>query len=292
MRYAIGLDIGGTKIEGALVSEKGKITKRYRISTESKKGRAKVLKNIVEVITQLSKKRKIHGIGVGIPGFADRKGKIVNMPNVPLKGFNLKDFLKKKFKRPVFIDNDANCFALGEYMFGAGKGSSALIGLIIGTGIGSGIVVDGKVISGCEGGAGEIGHILLDNSAKKLIIGKNDFEAFCSGPNISKRFMKAGGSKKDSHAASIARSKDRTAKKTMADEYRYLGIMLGNLVNTLNPDRIVLGGGVSKALYPKKLKQEIAKFSIPFSAKRVSIVKSRLSEDAAILGAAALTFNQ
>lgn len=292
MRYAIAIDFGGTNVRGAVIDEKGKIIKRYRHPTESRKGKAKVLKNINEVITQLNKNKRISGIGVGIPGFADRKGKIVNMPNVPLKGFNLKNFLKGKFKRPVFIENDANCFALGEYMFGAGKGSSALIGLIVGTGIGAGIVVDGKIISGCEGGAGEIGHILLENSAKKLIVGKNDFEAHCSGPNISKRFMKAGGSKRDSHPADIIRSTGSIARKTMADEYRYLGILLGGLVNTLNPDRIVLGGGVSKVISPKKLKQEIAKFSIPFSRKRVSVVKSGLSEETAILGAAALVFNQ
>ena len=292
MKCAIGLDIGGTKIEGALVSEKGKIIDIYRIPTQARKGRKQVLKNIVSVISELKRrnKQKTTGIGAGIPGFADKSGKIVNMPNVPLLGFNLRDFLKKRFRCLVSVENDANCFALGEYTFGAGKKASMLLGLIVGTGIGCGIVADGRIVSGCEGGAGEIGHILRDTGAKKLMIGRNDFEAFCSGPNISKRFVRADGKKQDSHPAKIFASKTKIAKKIVSEEYRYLGMLLGSVVNMLNPDRIVLGGGVSKAISPPKLKPEIARFSIPFSAKRVKIVKSRLGERAAVLGAAALVF--
>ncbi|NQU78469.1 ROK family protein [Candidatus Woesearchaeota archaeon] len=290
---AIGLDIGGTKIEGALVSERGRIIDRLRIPTEAKKGRAHVLNNILDIIKELkerNKRTKISGIGIGFPGFSDKEGRIVNSPNIPLLGFNLKKFMKDRLKTRIFIGNDANCFAFGEYCFGAGKGSSVMLGLIVGTGIGSGIIVDGKVFPGCGGGAGEVGHMQHDMYAKQLVLGKNDFESICSGPNISINFVKAGGKKEDSSPAAIFSSRSRIAKKAVAEEYRNLGILLGNTVSILNPDRIVLGGGVSNVLSPAKVKKEISKFSIPFSASNVKVIKAKLGDDAGVIGAASLVF--
>ncbi len=293
MRYSIGIDMGGTKIEGVLMSEKGKVLYRYRIPTEVNKGRKKVLHNLTSLIDDMKSRhpnKKLHGIGVGIPGFADDKGRIVNMPNAPLLNFNLASFLKRKYRCSVVVENDANCFALAEYAFGAGKGSKVMFGLITGTGVGGGIIIDGKVFSGSEGGAGEIGHLLLDRSAKKLNVNGNDFESFCSGPSLAKRFIKAGGDKKKCLASDIIKSKTRIAKTVMDDEYRYLGMMLGDMVTLMNPDLIVLGGGVSNSLSPKLLEKELRNYTLPFSGRKVKVRHHKLGDSSGVRGAAALVF--
>jgi predicted NBD/HSP70 family sugar kinase len=291
MEYVISVDLGGTKITTCLVNKKGKVLEGSRTLTDAGHGRAKVLLNLTGAISAIIKKRKlkISGIGIGVPGFVDRHGKIVFMPNVPLVGFNLKKYLSKKFSCRVAVENDANCFALGEYFFGKHR-SRMLLGVIVGTGVGSGIVYDGKLVSGCQGGAGEIGHILLGSSKDILHVGKNDFESCCSGPNISRRYNEAGGGNK--LPKQVFASSDSIARKVIADEYDSLGRLLGSMVNALNPDTIVLGGSVSKSIDPAKVKAAIMKYAIPFSAGLVKVRCTRLDDVAAVLGSAALIMRQ
>jgi glucokinase len=290
MEYAISIDLGGTKIATCLVNETGKIVYGTRVLTCSKLGRKKVLENLTGSIRKVMDKYKdynIKGIGIGIPGFVDNKGNIVFMPNVPLVGVNIADYLKKMFSCPVYVENDANCFAFGEYHFGKHK-ANLLLGIIVGTGIGCGIVYNGRVISGARGGAGEIGHIMLDNTAKKLLVSRNDFESYCSGPNIERRYVESGGKQKI--CKKIFMSNSPLAKKTVNDEYEYLGKLLGNVVNTLNPDTVIFGGGVSHALDTKRMENEIKKYCIPFTASTMKVKDSRLDDLASVLGAAALVF--
>ncbi|MBW2968297.1 ROK family protein [Candidatus Woesearchaeota archaeon] len=294
MKYAIGLDIGGTKIEGCLVSETGKIIDRIRFPAEAKKGKAQVLKNICDVIDYLKKENKgkrVSGIGAGIPGFCDRKGVIIHMPNAPLKGMNLSMYLNKKFGCPVSIDNDANCFALAENMFGAGKGSSTCVGVIFGTGVGAGIVVDGRTFKGCCGGAGEIGHNMVTDKGR-LQIGKNNYESYCGAPYIIKRYKATGGKIQDPDTKKIFSSKEPKAQMIVRQTHEYAARLLGSVVNTLNPDCIVLGGGVSNALSPALLQEEIKKYAIPFSASKVRVRRHKLGDSSGVLGAAALVFNR
>lgn len=290
MEYAIALDVGGTKITTCLVDEKGKIIDGERRLTDAGEGKRKVISNIETEIRGMMDRHddvKVRGIGIGMPGFIDSDGKVVFMPNVPLKGFNIVKHLSKKFGCEVAVENDANCFALGEYHFG-GHRSKVLLGLIVGTGVGCGIVSDGKLISGCSGGAGEIGHNLLDNSADLLEVKSNDFESVCSGPNLCRRYAEAGG--KETTPKHVFDAGDAAAKKVIDEEYACLGKLLGSMVNTLNPDMIVLGGSVSKSLDPSRLRKEIVKYSIPFSAKLVKVKQTRLDDIAGVLGAAALVF--
>jgi predicted NBD/HSP70 family sugar kinase len=290
MRYAIGLDIGGTKIEGCVTSEAGKIIKTVRIPTGGTKKQA--IKNIFSVIDSLMTS-KVSGIGVGVPGLT-HKGKIIRTANAPLSNIDLASMLRRRYRMPAVIENDANCFALAEQMFGAAKGYSIVFGLITGTGVGGGIVIDGKILSGCSGGAGEIGHILADHSAKSMKTGKNDFEAICSGPNITRRYRKAGGKIKDPDPKKIfaAEKKDPVAKKTINEEYHQLGIVLASLVNTINPDCIVLGGGVSNVLSPSRIKKEIKRFSLPVPGAKVKVKRHKIGASSGVLGAAALVFMQ
>jgi glucokinase len=290
VRYAIAVDLGGTKIAAAIVNENGEVMKQRNILTQANLGKKTVMDNMVSVISDLMSSKtdtEITGIGVGIPGFADAEGKVLFMPNVPLVGVNMRTVLEKRFKLPVCIENDSNCFAMGEYFFGGHK-SKVLLGVIVGTGIGSGIVSEGHLIRGSQGGAGELGHILFDNSQKKTVIGKNDFEAVCSGPNLAEKYFKMTGTR--IHPKRIFVIDDSSAKNVIDEEYDHLGKLLAVAVDMLNPDTIVMGGGVSRSLSSARLKKAVEQYAIPFSAKHVKIACSELGEKAGLLGAAALVF--
>lgn len=292
MKYAIGIDLGGTKIDGVLVNDSGKIIKKCRILTEAKKGRKTVINNILNVINQLST-RNISGIGIGIPGIA-KNGKIIFIPNVPLLNINLKNILERKLKNMVFVENDANCFALAEFMFGACKNKKLkeMVGLIIGTGIGAGIIINKRLYTGSFGGAGELGHNIIDSASRfKCSCGNSgDLESLCSGPSIIRRYKKLKGRIKNPDAEIILKSNENIARQVTKQTYEYLGIGIANIVNTLNPDLIVLGGGVSKSLSLKHISKEVKKYAVPVLARHVKFVKAKVHDPGAI-GAACLVFS-
>lgn len=298
--YAAAIDLGGTKIEGAIVDEKGEIHSRKRIATQAEKGKKQVLKNIFSVINFLKEnfKQEIKGVGIATPGFVDKTGKII-FGGAALKclaGVNLKKELKKKFDLPVFIENDANCFALAEAVYGSGKTHKVVLGIIWGTGIGLGIVIDRKVYSGAFGAAGEFGHICLEprmTKGPKCGCGQHAcLENLASGKNISRIYRQKGGKIKNADPQQIYESKEVIAQKVISDALHYLGLGLCHLVNILNPDVIVLGGGVSKFPSPvyKKLEKEIKKYALPILTKKLKIVRHEISDAAGVLGAAALVF--
>jgi len=203
MKYSIGVDIGGTKILAVLVDEKGSIKERIKFNTA--KNRKDILIQITEAISYLIKKEKegskqiIKGIGVGVPGIINRnKGKLITLPNVPsLNGFHIISFLKKKFRMKVCLENDSACTSLAEYKFGLGKNVRNMFCLTLGTGIGGGIILNGKIYSG-RGSAPEPGHITVEPEGVKdrcgnkacisslfkiiYVLSKNwDFYIFCKG---------------------------------------------------------------------------------------------------------------
>ncbi|MBW3000032.1 ROK family protein [Candidatus Woesearchaeota archaeon] len=291
MKYAIGLDIGGTKIEGILVNEKGTILDECRIQTEAKKGKKTVTSNIKKII-RILKVKKIVGIGISTAGFVDSKGAYVFSPNMPLLGVNLKKELEKEFKTQVYVANDANCFALAEAILGAGKNSQVVFGLIWGTGIGGGLVINKKIYSGSIGGASEVGHMVIDASSKqKCGCGQTGhFESLCSGPNIIKRYKKAGGKKKIRNPKEIFELKDKIAKKIIKETVKYMGVGLANITNAFNPDIIVAGGGVSNLNLYKEINKELKKRAIPVLGRHVKFVKNKIGDSAGVLGAAMLAF--
>ena len=168
MAQYIGVDIGGTKIHVGLVDHKGKILKERFLKTEAEKGSKKVLANIFDAIDTFYS-RDVSGIGIGCPGPLDiKRGRILDPRNLPLHNFNLRQAAAKKYRVPVFLDNDANCFALGEAIYGAGKGRKIVVAFTMGTGIGGGIVIEGKILHG-RNNAGELGHMVInkDESRKR-----------------------------------------------------------------------------------------------------------------------------
>ncbi len=298
---AIGIDMGGTKIEGAVINDKGKIHASYRVPTEAEKGGKHILNNIAKVVHELKAKKnyKVEGIGISLPGFVDGTGKLVFAGGtlICLQNMNLKKELKKRTRLPIFLANDANCFALAEAVYGAGKKYKMVVGVIWGTGVGGGIVVNKRIYTGAFGGAGEFGHVVIDPTVKKgKRCGCGQFaclEMLTSGKNISRRYREAGGKIPNANPRQIYDSKEGVAKKVMISTIHHLGLGLSILVNILNPDIIVLGGGVS--LLPNRvynqLEGEVRKYALPILYKKLRITRHQISDAAGILGAAAMVFN-
>jgi predicted NBD/HSP70 family sugar kinase len=233
----IGIDIGGTKIAAGLVSN-GKVLRKLQAPTG--KTRAAVMKQLRDMVAEVSRGKR-YPIGVGVPG--SYKGeKLLIMPNVPwIDGLDL----GKALGRPVKLENDSRCFALAEHHHGAGKGSSSMIGMIVGTGFGSGIIIDGKLHRGNRGIAGEIGHGITDLKTKNYSFAsiKGDWCTLLSGPGIMRRHKERGG--KEQTLLELWTSRTAAAKATREETVRMLAIFLASMQYIIDPQVVVLGGGVT-----------------------------------------------
>ena len=307
MAYIIGLDVGGTKIEGILVKATAagvlpKIVKKIREPTDAVAGKNAVIGNIVRVIAALHNYGKeeipgfrLSGVGIGTAGFL-KNGRMQMTPNIPaLVNVRLKDVLLQRLRKlgikRIFIENDSICFALAEFMFGAARGYKDVIGIIVGTGIGSGLILDRKVYRGRDGGAGHIGHTTVDPSGPRCGCGqRGHFESWCSGKFITKRYVAAGGKIRNPDPHKIFYSKDPVARKIMSETYEKFGLALANIINTFNPEIIVLGGGVSNlpAEFYRKINASAKKYAYQAFSDGIKIVKNRLGDSAGVFGAVAL----
>ncbi len=280
MHYSIGIDLGGTKIEAILMDKKARILNRYRRPTEAHSPKEKVLSNIVEAIDKVKTKNVI-GVGIGHPGFSMNR-KLTSINNIPcLKGIDLAKELQEQTGLKTVAENDANCFAIAEHRFGAAKGSSNVVALIIGTGIGAGIIISSRLYKGSHGGAGEIGY---------LRVGSTTFEESCSGPNIVKRYKKAGGSLRNPNPSDIFLSKEAAAKKVTEETIDGFARGFAGIINAYDPEMIIVGGGVSKAfsIFMPKVIKVLPKYATNKNAALVKIVKNKIGEDAGVVGAALL----
>jgi glucokinase len=286
----IGIDLGGTKIAAALATPNGKLVTDVNIPTEAQAGQQQVIGNIKKAVYTLirGQKVKISCLGIGVPGpILFEKGIVIEPPNLPgWKRVNLKKILEKEFKVPVHLDNDANCAALAEAYFGAGKKARHFIYMTISTGIGGGIIIDRKLYRGAIGAAGEFGHMVIDS--KGYVCGCGNvgcLEALGSGTAIKKR---AG---MDAISVELAaRQGDKKAQRVIAETAHYLAIGIANLVNIFNPELVVLGGGVSKMreLLLNPIRQEFKEYALTLPAKNVRIVRAKLGAESGVLGAVAL----
>ncbi|PIS30449.1 transcriptional regulator [Candidatus Saganbacteria bacterium CG08_land_8_20_14_0_20_45_16] len=286
----IGIDLGGTKIAGVLCTPSGKVLTDVHIPTEASQGKKHVIANIKKAISHLAngQRVKIQAIGIGAPGpIIYDEGIVVEAPNLPgWKRVNLKKILQKEFKFPVFVDNDANCAALAEARFGAGKSVRHFLYLTISTGIGGGIIIDKKLYRGAIGAAGEIGHMTIDYQGQQCSCGRlGCLEALASGTALKR---KTG---LDALSLELAACQgDKKAQKAITELAHYLAIGIGNLVNIFNPQLIVIGGGLSnmRGLLFDPLKKEFKRYALTLPAQSVKIVRAKLGTQAGPLGAAAL----
>lgn len=311
-KFRIGVDIGGTNIKIALVDLKGSIVYSNTTPTRAEMGYEYTINNIKQAVYDLMKETKasaenIEAIGFGFPGQIDYKKGVVRMlPNIPgWVDVPVAKIMEDEFKIPTRLDNDVRCAALGELNFGAGKGCENLICITVGTGIGSGLIINGKLVRGAANAAGEIGHIKLSLGDGPLC-GCGDFacfEAYASGPAIvamAKEYIAGGKSSKYKEMATeelspyivaqAAIQGDPVAKKIYEKMGETIGIGLASVVNLLNPEKIIIGGGVADAgdILFDPIKETIAKRAMPIQAKAVQIVPAQLGNSAGVIGASLL----
>lgn len=246
----IGIDLGGTKTEGIVMNEAGKMLFRERRPTPQADGYDAILQNIHTLVIDLEKKAgESCRVGIGTPGaISTRTGYLKNSNTVCLNGKPIHHDLENILSRPIHIANDANCFALSEALDGAARGQSVVFGVILGTGVGGGLVVNGQLIQGLQHIAGEWGHNVLETDGPFCYCGRYGcVETFLSGPGLSRDYAMHSGNPVLEAQAIVARAAQGEAAAEAAVQ-RYLerfGRALATVINILDPDVIVLGGGMS-----------------------------------------------
>ncbi len=315
----IGVDMGGTKILAAVVNAEGNILGRSKIPTKADKDAAVVIDRIAQCIQKAVDKsgvdsHSIKAVGIGAPGpLEPATGVVIFAPNLGWTNIPLKAELETRVGIPTFVDNDVNVGTLGEHAFGAGKGISTLVGIFVGTGIGGGIIMNGELFHGASKTAGEIGHIIVKAGGRRCGCGtKGCMEALASRTAITKQIRNAivkNGKKSilteltdgelklilSGTLAKALRANDKLTVKVFKKATKYLGIGIASIVNFLNPQMIILGGGVIEALdekYLKNIQKIVEKYSLPNTLNDVQIVRAKLGDDAGILGAAELARQQ
>ena len=309
-KYVFGVDVGGTTVKLGLFSAEGELFDKWEIPTRTQEGGSHILPNVAESIREKIREKQIAqeditGVGVGAPGPIDDDGVVHRAVNLGWETFSIKKTLEEELHVPVRAGNDANVAALGEMWKGGGKGSSDMIMVTLGTGVGGGIITGGKVLTGYAGAGGEIGHIHVDDKETECCGcgNKGCLEQYASATGIARL---AHRKLEESSRDSILRDGKVTAKTVfdavkqkdalaieVAEEFgKYLGNGLSVIASVVNPETIVIGGGVSKA---GEILMDYIKPSFMnnvFHANReVKFVLATLGNDAGIYGAAKLVLD-
>lgn len=316
-RICAGIDLGGTNIKYGLCEVDGKSTFFKTVPADVKKGPHHLLDRIRECADELLMKAALSGravkhLGIGTPGVVDADtGSVEGMsPNIPgWKGVNPKKHLEPKLRIPVFVDNDVNAVALAESQFGAAKGYGDVIAVAVGTGIGGGILVDGRIYRGGIGGAGEFGHTTIVKDGRKCNCGrKGCLESYASAPNLIRLASKlAAGSKSRTGLAAIFRKQGKLTIKDIFDAFKtqsdkiaisaveqsadYLACGLSSVLAVLNPEIVVIGGGVADAggiLYVRLVSKLLKERAFEPVGAGTKVAKARLGNKAGFIGAAVL----
>jgi glucokinase len=311
--YAIGLDVGGTRIAAGLVERKGRIVRETRMSTP-KGGPFGVVDAIIDAIGEVVSgvhPSEIAGIGIGLPAQIDFGRQTVEFcTNLPLGGVDMRGLVMSRVKHSVTIDNDGNMAALGESRFGAAKGARDFVMVTLGTGVGGGVFIDGQLYRGHRGLGGEIGHMLVEIDGLECPCGaKGHIEAYVARPAIIREglaaaatyrgagILRRAGDDKDKITAEVvieaANAGDEAAAEVMGRIGRILGENLVGLVNLLNPELILIGGGIGEScpLVIERASQAIASEALA-GRRDVTVVQAALGNDAGVVGAAALAFDE
>jgi glucokinase len=309
----ISIDMGGTKVLGCVVNSKEGIIASVKKPTDPTSSRKKYIHQLAEVVNELIEetnisKKKIKAVCLGVPATLNPVTGVIGLaPNLGLKNFNIKKMLEAEIPFPVLIENDVNLGALGIKTFGVGKKAKNLLAVFVGTGIGGGLIIDGKQYRGSNYVAGEIGHMLIEKNGQKCGCGrKGCFEAVASRTAIVNKIIKdiksgkrskltklvkSGERIRSKSLASAVKSGDKVVCKRIAEGCEVIGGVLASISNLLNLDMIVLGGGMIEALdfYMLPLiKESFSEHVLNDSAKGLKIVASKLGDDAAIFGGIAL----
>ncbi len=289
MRQYIGIDLGGTNIKGALVSETGEILKQRSVPTHAEAGAEAVTKAIAAMICQLAEGESVSGVGMGCPGTVDdREGTVVYACNLGWIHYDVRTALRELTGYSVRLVNDANAAALAEAAAGAAQGAQSAVVVTLGTGVGGGVVLDGKLLTGFTGAASELGHMTIVSDGEPCACGqKGCFETYASA--LHRIAAEKGGV--DGRTAFLARQLGDAAGSEVVRQYvHYLAIGVGNIVNIFFPEVVALSGGIANQgenlLAP--LREEVAQreYGAAYSKKHPRILCCTLGNDAGVIGAA------
>ncbi len=308
----LAVDLGGTNVRVAAVNRKGRILHKFSFPTEASRGREEVVEDILSKIQEFlgrfpGEEFEVIGGGFGIPGAIELdRGVVSQSPNLPgWEGFDIRSRLNEGLRLPIFIENDANAFSLGEGWLGAARGTRDFCCLTLGTGVGGGIVLNGDIWHGAEGKAGEIGHMVIDVNGPPCQCGSRGcLEVLASGSAVRRMAIEAirrnqetdlvercGGEIEAITSKTVYESAiggDSLSRVIFGRMGMYLGVGLANLVNLLNVKLMVIGGRVSEAwdLFIEPARWEIEKRALGSMGKGVRVERARWGDDAGMLGAA------
>jgi glucokinase len=278
-RLYIGVDIGGTSIVAARFSENEMLEKK-EVPTGADRPAEQIMESLYEAIDMVMND-EVAGIGIGMPGFMNAEsGEILQINNIPsFNGFAIRPRVSEKFKLPAFQGNDANCFALGETYYGAGKKYSNLVGVTLGTGLGGGIILDRKIHTGLMGGAGELGCVPFHGGIS---------EDICSAALFKNKYKTTG-----TELYKKAKAGDQESLAVFHELAFNIGELLRIVMYILSPEAFIIGGSVANSwdLLEKPLRKEINKFLAPMISNKVDLVRAEL-DNAGLYGAAALCISQ
>jgi len=312
-KYSIGVDLGGTKImAGVINTETGEVMGHAKKRTKKERGSEIIVQRIIETVEKAIciagiPMAEIDTIGVGAAGQVDReRGVLIASPNLDCYDIELKGILESHFKIPVYVGNDVEVATLGEMKFGSGVGYDNFVCIFVGTGIGSGIVQNGKIVHGATGTAGEIGHIIVDSGGRPCACGSNGcLEAYASRSAIEQKIkaalkrghkslvadvIKDGGAISSSDIQEALAEGDDIVLNCITEAAEYLSSGLASVINFLNPQVIILGGGLIEAVdffFDITAKKALAK-ALPTPSNEIQIKKAALGDFSGIVGAAML----
>ena len=315
--YNICLDVGGTKVLGAIFNENDEII--YRLKKRSKDGgdsSADVEKVIVSVVEEMIKKsgideKKIHAIASCAPGVIDQgTGVVLFTPNLPWRNYDMRASMEKKFGVPFFVGNDVNLGVLGEHVYGAARGYKNVVGFFVGTGMGGGLILNNTLFTGNQFKAAEYGHMILDPEGPLCNCGQRGcLEAFSSKQGMSayirqqvsrgRKSMMADavqeGVFRSKQLKKALKEKDAVAVEAVDRACHCVAIATGNLINTISPDLVLYGGGVIEAMgetFLKKILKEVDRYCMPQIRNTVDIRIASLGDDSILYGDLALIKGQ
>ncbi len=298
-RFLIGIDLGGTNLKAALLNTNYKIISKFFLSTKTFGKKEDLIQAIGFCVDKIIKDNKLKkgdilGLGIGLPGPVDaQKGIVHFFPNIPgWREVGLRRILERRLGLPVFLDNDAKLMALAEQKIGSVKGYKNALCLTLGTGVGGALILENRLYRGSSNAAGEIGHIPLNEKGPRCNCGGEAcLEAYIGNKKIlleaKKRFAREISLEE---LSLLAKKQDSRAQEIWNKVGERLGIVLSGIINTLNLDAVVIGGGVSKAgkILFDKVKETIKKRAMTVQAKDVKVLKAKLGPDAGLIGAAIL----
>ncbi len=317
-RWIAGVDLGGTNVVVGLIPiEGGEVLGLRTLPTDAVRGAKFVVDRIIHMVEEAivevtsahgATRDAVAGVGIGSPGPLDRvTGTVINTPNLGWRNFPLRDLIANAVHLPATLDNDANCATYGEWWLGAGRNVQTLVGLTLGTGIGGGIVLNGEIFHGCADVAGEVGHMTIEANGRRCKCGNYGcLEQYASGPAIATRAVEGietgaesmlvemvNGRLEDLTAAIVyecAVEGDAYAGEVMKDTAKFLGAGVANLLNILNPEMVVIAGGVTRAgdVLFVPLRAEVRRRAFKTAQECCQIVPATLPGTAGVVGAAAV----